>query len=330
MRHTFLTSLLILMTVICYAKIWRVNNNAGVSADFTTAQAAHDGATAGDTIMFEPSATDYGNILLTKRLILIGPGYRIQENFPNYPFANNATVVQVSFNSGSAGSVISGMRFNNSAPISVNVNNVSIIRNGPGSSFTVFRVTLANNVSNVFISQNFEMEISTSTNCSNVIVSNNIIGVSTNINYGTGCQIIFTNNLFKGAQIAFNGQTLSNNIYTNGNITFGVVTSSNNIDASSGSSAIFGTANGNLGNLTSAQVFVGASGNTFDSQWRLRTGSPAIGAGVGGIDCGIFGGSTPYVLSGLPPIPALTRFITSGTGSNTTPLQVTVSFESKN
>ena len=32
------------------------------------------------------------------------------------------------------------------------------------------------------------------------------------------------------------------------------------------------------------------------------------GAGVSGTDCGIFGGTIPYVLSGLPDIPAIYYF----------------------
>jgi hypothetical protein len=49
-------------------KTWRVNNNPGISADFTTAQVAHDAASAGDTIHLEPSLTNYGGLNITKKL----------------------------------------------------------------------------------------------------------------------------------------------------------------------------------------------------------------------------------------------------------------------
>ncbi len=49
-------------------------------------------------------------------------------------------------------------------------------------------------------------------------------------------------------------------------------------------------------------IVVGLSGNSTDGQFQLKAGSPALGAGetVSGItpDCGPFGTSDPYRLSG--------------------------------
>src|SRR5580658_10761798 len=57
------------------ARIWRVNNNAGVSANFTDFPAAVTGAGAGDTIYLESSATAYSGVSnLSKKLIIIGTG----------------------------------------------------------------------------------------------------------------------------------------------------------------------------------------------------------------------------------------------------------------
>jgi hypothetical protein len=46
------------------------------------------------------------------------------------------------------------------------------------------------------------------------------------------------------------------------------------------------------------------------TQWKLKAGSSAIGAGEGGIDCGMYGGITPYRISGVvtgqPTITAVT------------------------
>lgn len=67
----------------------------------------------------------------------------------------------------------------------------------------------------------------------------------------------------------------------------------------------FGSSNGNQQNVNMNNVFVGITGNSIDGQWQLKTGSPAIGAGFNGVDCGMFGGDFPYILSGLPPIPAI-------------------------
>lgn len=40
-----------------------------------------------------------------------------------------------------------------------------------------------------------------------------------------------------------------------------------------------------------------------DARAQLAAGSPAKGAGVGGVDAGAFGGDMPYVLSGIPSAP---------------------------
>ena len=54
----------------------------------------------------------------------------------------------------------------------------------------------------------------------------------------------------------------------------------------------------------------------------LKTGSPAIGAGMNGVDCGIFGGNQPYVLSGIPPIPSIFEINYTAVGSSAVPIQV--------
>lgn len=57
---------------------------------------------------------------------------------------------------------------------------------------------------------------------------------------------------------------------------------------------------------TFEEFFEDNSGSLIhDRDFQLREGSPAIGAGTAGIDQGAFGGDRPYVLSGLPPVPAV-------------------------
>ena len=71
MKTLILVVLAIFAFNCSFAKIWRVNNNPGIVADFTTAQAANDngGVNLGDTIHLEPSATSYGTLTTTKRLV---------------------------------------------------------------------------------------------------------------------------------------------------------------------------------------------------------------------------------------------------------------------
>ena len=58
-----------------------------------------------------------------------------------------------------------------------------------------------------------------------------------------------------------------------------------------------------------SEFFVNPTGEaTLDNFYILKEGSPASGTGQGGADMGIFGGTKPYVLSGVPGIPRMTEF----------------------
>lgn len=63
--------------------------------------------------------------------------------------------------------------------------------------------------------------------------------------------------------------------------------------------------NGNINQQYANVVF--EQGPSPDGYYKLRTGSPAIGAGRNGGDLGAFGGVNAYRLSGLPSIPRITN-----------------------
>ncbi len=80
MKKTTLTLMALSMALIAQARILRVSNVVGSSAPYTSIAKAHDAAQKGDTIMVEGSETNYGDILLTKSVVLIGPGFWLTEN----------------------------------------------------------------------------------------------------------------------------------------------------------------------------------------------------------------------------------------------------------
>jgi hypothetical protein len=324
----FILFVLILVSTSGFSKIWRINNNAGVVADHTTAQAAHDAAAVNDTLMFEPSGTSYGNLILAKTLTVFGVGYFLSNSNPNSPITTGSTLGSVTFNVGSTGSVMTGITL--ASTTTINTSNITI----KGNNYAGGQITVSTSASNVVIIRNFNVYIDVNGAASNVIISNNFLnGLDVN---ATQVGVIVTYNVIK-ASFTVAGQTFSNNIFCNGSsATLTSSTVSNNIDARVTPSAVFGTSNGNLGNISPLIVFVGGSVSgssfsvAFDGDLVLKTGSPAIGAGIGGEDCGMFGGSNPYALSGLPPIPLLTKFVSSGIGSDTTPVQITISAQSSN
>ena len=163
-----------------FAKIWRVNNGTGITANFTTAQAAHDGAAAGDTIHFEPSLNGYGNISMSKRLTLISTGLFSTSN-PNLqadPKHGSVANITIS-NSGANGSVISVL-FTDGIDINNGVSNITIVNSigtGPlDNNFCCGRPYISiNNADNITVSKSMFSLMAFTSNSNNIVVTNNII-----------------------------------------------------------------------------------------------------------------------------------------------------------
>lgn len=326
-----------LLMSLSYARILIVNNTPGAPTGydyFTTVQAAHNNAGSGDTIYIIGSSTTYAGFSVSKKLIIIGPGYLLTEN-PNTQANPNPAMISgdINFNSGASGSILTGISVvDDYHTINIYESNITIKRNKLSTSENC--IFISSNVGNVIVAQNYmttrwsnNQVIRISNNVQNVIISNNYIenlvenGKAIEISSSTSA--VVKNNIIKGNFIVYNSQ-IQNNIMRGGTFS-----GSNNIVLNNmGNSTQFGTSNGNQSNVNMSLVFVG-TGST-DGQWQLKTGSPAIGAGADGVDCGIFGGVTPYILSGLPPIPAIYFFDAPTSGSNSKGLPIHIKIKSHN
>lgn len=313
-KVVLLTGLVMFILVSSNATVWRVNNTPGVNASFSTFSAAHNAAYvySGDTIYLEPGAGTYGDVTITKKLIIIGNGYFCSENIETQSNISTSRFDKITLNNGSQGTIIEGCQFEE---MSINTSNIVIQRNfmsnsGGGLYFNT------NDIANIIIRDNYLFTGGTTSYSSyysikstvigvnNVVISNNFIKVLAtgsddySLYLNSGFSGVIENNVIIGNTYV-NNSSCRNNIQVSGTFTQTNCTYTNNL----GSSTQFGTSNGNQQNVIMANVFLGA-GST-DGQWQLKPGSPAIGAGVGGVDCGMFGGDFPYVLSGIPAIPAI-------------------------
>jgi hypothetical protein len=306
-----------------------VNNREYIKADFKTLQEALDGTNSGDTLYVEPSSTSYGDLTLTKNRTLIGNGYFLDQNIEAQWNKLPSMLENVTFSEGSSGSQLIGFQCN--VNININVSNIIIRRNYVTRDVILSQVT--DPISKIILSENyFNRGFSMTGSFHDIIIKNNILILSqTEYGYpgdfygtvdGNG---IFMNNVIIGVFVPYvRGSILSlknfyvqNNILTSCNVIFEACVLSNNI----ASDASFGDQNGNRQNIDLSTVFL-YSGSA-DGQYQLKEGSPAIGAGYAGVDCGAFGGDTPYVLSGIPPIPAIYHFgIGSRNGQNIITLKV--------
>ncbi|GHT21224.1 hypothetical protein FACS189430_00910 [Bacteroidia bacterium] len=299
------------------ATTWRVNN-AVPGADFATLDAALSGITAGDTLYLEGSQTAYtlAETGITKKVTIIGPGYFLTEN-PNTLERQSAATISstVNIKPAAAGTVIEGVTFYNSSlssPIYIGADNV-ILR----------RCCIQESVS-------FSDGITGSTHINNTVITQCYItsavgGSSTDTN-DQPYNALITKNIFlnlssSNLSYLYNATIEHNtiyNTYASINYLYGCVIQ-NNIMRTIGTTTTGSSINNNV-TFTSADFATGTS----DGQYQLKADSPAKIAGTNGVECGAFGGVSPYVLSGLPDIPHIYDIDAPTTASAASGLQVII------
>jgi hypothetical protein len=343
------------LTVSTFAQtLRRVNNNPGITLSpnmYSSLQAAHDAANPGDTLYIEISTILYDAVALTKQLTIIGPGSwsDVYDDERGQGTEGATRVEAITFSAGSAGSSIIGVLVDGMTENSITINGVS--------DLTIDRVRMNwikfiggfGNANNILISrcylQNGFIAASAPAGVwsySGVVITNSILISALyyqSIQLETDNRFFGTieNCLIKGFIIAKNF-AINNNILLSDNAgTLGASTLSNNVSFSTLGSVNGVAYNDNQFNVDMSTVFEVApsvtslpAGVTEESRWQLKEGSPAIGAGIGGIDCGPYGGVTPYQPGGNAPVPSIYKFKTTSTGSQTTPLNVTISTKANN
>jgi hypothetical protein len=302
---------------------WRVNNLPQMYADFTNLQTAINTVAAGDTLIVEGSAGGYGDITISKPLVLLGPGFLLTENDSTQAFKNTAQLNSATIQSASNGTILSGFYF--TARINVDCNNVKIKNNYLYYNSYQPMIEIYNNRNNITISGNYFIR--------NYASNNNFIELGSNTSSINIFNNYFTSPSYSGAYLIYMNDAASANIYNNifnkgyvqlrnaifrnnilsevGHFNISNVVVENNIC----SSTQIGNQNGNQININMESVFVcwsDCSGFSPDERYRLKAGSPAINAGYGGVDCGIFDGPFPYSISGLAEIPAIWDIIQNG------------------
>jgi hypothetical protein len=295
MKKVFLLFFILVISVT-EAKVWRVDNNATNKPDFTNLQLAYDGASAGDTLYIAGHANSYGNLGISKRIVIIGAGYFSEQNLEKGVNPFDARIEQLSFSIGAENSVIISCNINY---VIILCNNIILKRNlipnvvetnGQGLSGSTihqcFITGLTLRGDNFVVTNNVIGSLYVS---SSGLVKNNVIRGSANIN-----GVIFENNVFLTDHLGNNNSIMRNNVNTN--------------------------------DFNSVFINTGAE----DAKYILKDGSPAKGAGVNGVDCGIFGGDEPYILSGIPPIPTIYEAIVPSTVTNKDGLPVKIKAKANN
>ena len=305
-----------LVTAFAPAATWTVDNQPSRPADFRTIQDAIDAASIGDTILVSGSSMSYSdNILLTKKLRIVGPGYFIPENGLGGAESTSAEIgffqiqdvvdpFDPDFGRSPSGSIIEGLDQSTSQTI------IS------ASGVTIRRMNISNLISsgnNNHISRSWigSIHIQADPNTPNS-GNHNLITSSRISSLNSSSEVIGSSVDF----CVFENQ--AGNTFSNPGGTVSVRNSIFISSAGSGSysGAVFdscmaigpftlSTGNGNT-NLASNQLSnVFQLGSLTDKQYVLKAGSAAIGSGKNGASRGMFGGPSPYIISGIPAIPRI-------------------------
>ena len=311
------------------AKTITVDNKEGSVAMFTSVQTACNAADPGDTILIAGSPNFYGDLMITKRLNLVGPGYLLNENGIPGITKDGASLGSVTFGliqlSSSNNSSAIGLSIA-AAVISVGVNNItydrcSLYNSSFGGVVSITRSWLAtctlqypgSSIRNsIFGGQGCELRNGTT-------ASNCILPAPENLSSVAGSSI--SSSIFI---ISTNVTAATFAVRAKGSVTHSLAVGGLGIG---GNPTFLPSGNGNISTVAfTVQAFV--QGQTNDKAYVLAAGSPAIGSGLNGVDMGIFGGVQPYVISGVPSLPRITRFLVPSTATSTSGLRIEMDAQS--
>lgn len=294
------------------AATWRLNPNPDAGADFTSIDEAmaDDRVKEGDELLLDPGTYSGDNKLTKNRLTLTGPGHFLAQN--GWSNIDRVIFDKITL---SEGSTIQGCCVTKYLYLKSNVK--------------VFRCRLS--------------EVKGDVNCSDINISSNFIykihGGSGNYDdqmYGN-----VSNNIITGSIYALRNSTIKNNTFLGNykgvsaessyiplkSIKYSTIVDNIIMNQGSNSGSIFeycsnNTVVNNVLSLTEDNIiaaypdnyYAGATlENTFidnitGDRYLLRDDSVAKGKATDGGECGAFGGSHPYVLSGIPTnMPSITE-----------------------
>ena len=295
MRKVILMCLVCFTAVIAQAKILRVSNVAGSSAPYTTYAEAEVDALDGDTIIFDGSATSYGDVVVKgKRLVLFGHGYLLAAN--NVSNLNDCDAQFGNIEIQTEGTIVQGLKATN---IYIRANNVVVTRchankilNGGG-----YEGYYSGVFSGIVIHQNF--------------VTYNITGIAGSTSqYFSNSQI--TNNIVVCSQYdaeliqAMRNSVVQNNILINKYFKDEIAaTPMNLVECMVENNIVFandkvvaGSNNETSGNIVAASGFeftdLANDASILDDLKEYT--AQGVGAGAG---------TDPYVISGIPAGPMI-------------------------
>jgi hypothetical protein len=310
--------LLMLGSVVFSQSVFVVQNDGSPSAHQTLDSALYY-AVDGDYIYMPGGTFNVGSVRITKNLNIIGAGH-----YPDSTQATGRTVLtgDVYFKTGADGSTLQGLYLNGDIYMGEtsstgDVQNIHISRSNVNNIYLTSSTSGSTNygAQNIFIKDCIVRTALKGANTQGVIVETSILnyiayfdgnaefrnniflkqGTSSSSDYCVMYRVdncTFNNNIFKNSATAGHFAYLCNDNTFNNNI-FNMAT------------CYGGSCFNCLYSIDFYAQFVDVPLNSFDYTYdfHLSDTSVAIGAGLVGTDCGIYGGDNPYKEAAVPVNP---------------------------
>jgi len=317
-----------------FATILTVDNRIPSGGQYTTFDVAYTSAADGDSIYLFPSPLAYTPVTIYKRLHIFGGGFEYA--FESSGVCRTEFNSNIVFSTGSASSSISGIKINgylclNESNIEINNCFITVYVTVTGNNITInqskiFSIKIDGGYGDILINKCYvygDNSFSTNTKIGIYMLGNNSVTISNCIIENNWNGSSYPNHAIHIASSASDVFLLSNYIGANNPsgsewalFTNSQIVATNNIfydDISSSMSMDYFTYNMFSSNITGLSTTNQTSVNVpslfvdwVNKDFHLAPSSLAIGAGEDGIDCGPYGGASPfndnYNISPLPSI----------------------------
>lgn len=331
MPRMIIVPLVLLACSLSFATVWHVNLDTTAEADFTQISSAISDPEVvdGDTLYIYGNPANYASIIINKSLTLIGPGYHLGSN-PGLQ-ASTMSAKPDNVNIIAQNVCLMGLMVNNS--LDVNAANAVII----GCSLCDTRINAGNavfagcyfRIKEGYNSDTVRLANATNTSFSNCIFEANNGFHSLKVPSTSSATLCYS--VIRGTVNIENTECYNNIIYTDPAWGQGwsCSTSEHHNVFVDRPDLDWGTIVSGTDNLLNYDGLLFGQNDSPDGRYELLNdpANLALTAGVWDDECGIFGGTNPYKLSGIPPIPSIYELIVPAVGNT---LQIRIKARTNN